>query len=639
MSNQSIVAGLSTKGLLSGICLLSLGFVGSAQAQSCQNPVPVWADEFDGNTLDTSKWEVLIGDGCSYGICGWGNNELQSYQAENLTVAAGQLTITAKKQRVQSKNYTSGRIRTANMPSGGQWTHGRFEARIKLPNGAGMWPAFWMLPTDPDLAWPTSGEIDIVESTGQHDMFALGTIHYGEAWPNNQWSQGKILKQPDAWSDGFHEYAVQWSPGEIRWYVDDTLYSVKTAADMANPAHWTFDNYQYHLLLNLAVGGNMGGTVDDSQLPQTMEVDYVRVYDFAQPALSGAHIVAPNSSHTYSVVDEAGNNGSYSWSSPTGETSSGNQLTVNWGTQGGQVMVQGANSCGSYQVAMDVYVAPQMSIETLYDDFEQSRLLTYTSFSGSFNQSAANPAADAINSSATVGQYTRDGASQWDVIAASSGAIAGEAEFIAGQKAFYLDVYTQAAIGTEILVQLEDASVATPSNYPAGRHAKFVAHTQVQGQWQRLKFTLDELIDQNTAWADIDSVILLIDPDSFNSDTYYLDNFAVETADSSGPSPQPNTMSVASVSTATVGAGKGQKYGTASVAVVDDLGGSVVGAQVSVTFSGTWNETLSGITGADGQVTVQTTSAAGGAVTVNACVASLTGSLSHDAAQSNGLCQ
>lgn len=624
---------------LTGALILAACAVGSVNAQSCQNPVPVWADEFDGNSLDTSKWEVMVGDGCSYGICGWGNSELQSYQSDNLTVANGQLTITAKKQRVQSKSYTSGRIRTANMPNGGQWTHGRFEARIKLPDGAGMWPAFWMLPTNPDQGWPMSGEIDIVESTGQHDMFALGTIHYGQAWPDNEWTQGKILKQPDAWSDGFHEYAVEWQAGEIRWYVDDTLYTVKNPSDMSNTAYWTFDNYQYHLLLNLAVGGTMGGTVDDSQLPQTMEIDYVRVYDFAQPSLSGKHLVEPNSSHTYTVVDEAGTGSSYSWSSPTGQTSSSNSLTVDWGSQSGAVTVQGSNSCGSYEISMDVYVAPSMSVETLYDDFENNRNLVYTSFNGVFNQSAANPSPDSVNDSVTVGQYTRDTGSQWDVIAATSGAIAGEAEFINGNKAFYLDVYTAAPVGTEILVQLEDAATATPSNYPVGRHSKFVAHTKVQNGWQRLKFTLEELIHQETAWADIDTVILLIDPNSFNGDAYYIDNFAIHSANGSGSGETPSSMSVASVVTGTASAGKGKKYGTATVTVQDNLGGAVAGAAVDVTFSGTWNETVSGVTDANGVVTVQTATSASGGVTVNACVAALSGTLTHDTGSSSGLCQ
>ena len=117
---------------------------GAASAQQCPANVPVFADEFNGTALDLAKWEVMVGDDCSYGLCGWGNNELQSYQAANATVANGLLTITAKKERIGSKNYSSARLRTLNL--GGQWTHGRFEARIKTVAGRGLRPAFWMVP-------------------------------------------------------------------------------------------------------------------------------------------------------------------------------------------------------------------------------------------------------------------------------------------------------------------------------------------------------------------------------------------------------------------------------------------------------------------------------------------------------------
>ncbi|MDF2180131.1 family 16 glycosylhydrolase [Aliiglaciecola sp. CAU 1673] len=615
-----------------------LGMSLPASAQQCQNPVPVWADEFNGNSVDTSKWEIMTGDGCSYGICGWGNSELQSYQAANLTVANGLLTITAKKQRVQSKQYTSGRIRTANMPNGGQWTNGRFEARIKIPKGAGLWPAFWMLPTNPDQGWPMSGEIDIMEATGQADMFAFGTLHYGQPWPNNQWTSGRILKQPDAWSDDFHEYAVEWEPNEMRWYVDDVLYSVKTPQDLGNPAYWTFENYQYHFLLNLAVGGNLGGEVDSSMLPQTMQVDYVRVYDHGQPSLTGAHIVEPNSSHTYQVIDEAGTNSSYTWQSPTGETSTGNSLNVNWGTTGGAVTVTVENSCGSYQLSMDVYVSPEQSQETTLDNYEGTKNLSYQTWTGTFTQGLANPAPNATNDSPLVAEYIRNGAEQWDVLSASTTAIPDAAPFISGEKSFYLDVYTGAPVGTEILIQLENSSVATTTNYPKGRHSKYVAHTTVRNAWQRLKFDLEDRIDGATTNAQVNSLVLLIAPDSFTVDTYYLDNLDIYAPGSSNPGTA-TSMWVQNVVTGTQGAGKGKKVGTATVTVTNNLGNPVSGATVSGNFTGSWNQSVSGVTGADGQVSFVTSTALSGGVTVNFCVSSLSGTLSHDSNNSSGLCQ
>jgi beta-glucanase (GH16 family) len=621
--------------------LMTTGFASAcatSHAQSCQNPTPVWADEFDGNALDTSKWEAMIGDGCSYGICGWGNNELQSYKAENLTVNNGTLKITAKKERVKGSKYTSGRMRTANMPNGGQWTNGRFEARIKLPDGTGMWPAFWMLPTDPSVGWPESGEIDILEATGQADMIAFGTIHYGQPWPDNEFTGGRILKQPDAWSDDFHEYALEWEANEMRWYVDDILYSTKTPSDLSNPAYWTFENNPFHFLLNMAVGGNIGGAVDESMLPQVMEVDYVRVYDFGQPSLSGDHIVEPGSSATYSVIDEAGTGSSYTWTSPTGETSSSAALTVNWGTASGPVNVAVNNSCGTSNLAVEVYVAPELAQKNPLDDFEGNRNISYTAWSGSFNQAVNNPDPDAVNSTSTVASLVRDAGSQYDALAADFTAVPDGAPFVAGDKAFYLDVNTAAPVGTEILVQLENNATATPSNYPTGRHSKYVAHTEVRNAWQRLKFQMEDRIDGGTADNEINSVILLLDPNSFNGDTYFLDNFDIQEI-GGGTGGTPVSMSVASVTTGTQGAGRGKKYGKATITVLDDLGGPVSGATVSGTFSGTWNETASGVTDASGVAELLSSTTSSGGVSVNFCVDNVSGSLTFDAASSSDLCQ
>ncbi len=621
---------------------LSAG-AGLAQAQQCQSTTPVWADEFNGAGLDTTKWEAMVGDGCSYGICGWGNNELQYYQADNASVANGVLTITAKKERVQAKKYTSARLRTANMPNGGQWTNGRFEARMKLPNGTGMWPAFWMLPTDPAVGWPESGEIDIMEATGQADMFVFGTLHYGQPYPNNEWTSNRLLKQPDAWSDGFHTYAVEWDTNEMRWYVDDLLYSVKRPEDLGNPAYWTFENYQYHFLLNLAVGGNIGGTVDDSMLPQTLQVDYVRVYDFGQPSLTGEHIVEPGSTHSYSVIDEAGTGSSYNWTLPAGATlvSGGNgaTVTVQWGSNGGDLSVAVSNSCGSRDLALNVHVAPALSQSLVHDNFDTQRNLAYTSWTGTFNQSVSNPAPNAVNGSATVAQYTRDSGSLYDVIAASTGDLANVADYLTGQKAFYLDVYTSAPVGTELLLQLENSATATASNYPTGRHSKYIAHTTSSNAWQRLKFVLEDRIDGATGDTQVDTLVVLIDPNSNTGDTYFLDNLDTYAAGSQPPA-QGTSVQVQSVTTGTAGAGKGKKYGTATVTLVDELGNPVSGATVTGDFSGTLSETnASAVSDATGSAQLQTSQSASGGVSVNFCVRSVSHpSLSFDSANSVQLC-
>ena len=698
-----------------------------AIGQQCQSPTPIWEDNFDGTALDTTRWEPMLGDGCSYGICGWGNNELQYYQAENATVANGLLTITARKERVKSKGYTSARLRTANMPNGGEWTNGRFEARMKLPEGAGLWPAFWMLPTDPAEGWPISGEIDIMESTGQADEFVSGTLHYGEPYPNNSFTSNRLLSQPEPWSADFHTYALEWEPNEMRWYVDDQLYATLTPNDLTDPSFWTFENYQYHFLLNLAVGGSLGGPVDDAALPQTMQVDYVRVYDHGQPSIEGERNVESGETVTYSVAGTIGNGASFSWSVPAGATldsgAGSDTVTVTWGSAGGELGVSVTDDCGSRDLGLPVYVAPALQQETVLDDFEAKRALAYTYFDGTFVQDAANPQPDASNGSAAVAMYTRSSAAQYDVIAADTSSIPDAAPFVAGSKAVYMDVFTTAAPGTQILVQLEDSSQATPTNYPTGRHSKYAAYVGEESGWQRLKFELDDRIDGGTADNAVDSLVILFDPNTLNGDTYYWDNFDIygqggtgnqaPTASGSGScdglacsfdgsgsadadgsiasyawdfgdgnsgsgvapghtyaaggtytvtltvtddlgataqdsfdvtasdGAAATTMYVSSVVTGTQSAGRGQKYATATVTILDDLGRGASGVSVIGNFSGDITETgASAVTDANGMAVVVSSASAGGNIAVGFCVSDLSGGgLSHDTTTSSGLCQ
>ena len=236
---------------------------------------PVWSDEFDGNTLDASKWEFEVN------ARGGGNNELQYYVTNNVRVRDGFLSIEARREHFTgpegSRNYTSSRIRTRLK---GDWTNGRFDIRAKLPKGKGMWPAIWMMPTDEWYGgWPHSGEIDIMELLGHEPNKVYGTLHYGDAAKRHA-SQGAshMLKQ-GSFSDDFHVFRLDWEPGAMRWYVDDQQYQTQTnwhASGHAFPA--PFDQ-RFHLILNLAVGGNWPGDPDSTTVfPQTMAVDYVRVY-------------------------------------------------------------------------------------------------------------------------------------------------------------------------------------------------------------------------------------------------------------------------------------------------------------------------------------------------------------------------
>lgn len=261
--------------------MLSLVYSPSSAAQCAgfEYCTLVWSDEFDGTEVDTTKWSFQRGDGTEVFLpSGWGNNEMQWYTDQNATVADGFLTITARKESVEPGwEYTSARLRSNRK---GDWTYGRMEMRARMPLGKGLWPAFWMLPTERVYGgWAASGEIDIVEYIGSNPDEIFGTIHYGGEWPMNVSSSSQYKLPSGTFDQGFHEFAIEWEAGEIRWYVDDIHYGTKTdwyssGGDFPAPF-----NADFHLLLNLAVGGNLPGAPNaETQFPQEYVIDYVRVY-------------------------------------------------------------------------------------------------------------------------------------------------------------------------------------------------------------------------------------------------------------------------------------------------------------------------------------------------------------------------
>ena len=237
---------------------------------------PLWADEFEYTGLpNPEKWEYDIGGS------GWGNNELQYYtsKSENASVAEGLLTITARREPTEGREYSSARLITKNK---GDFLYGRFEIKAKLPTGKGTWPAIWMLPTDWEYGgWPRSGEIDIMEHVGYDQDRVHITVHT-EAFNHGigtQLGQNKIIRGA---SNDFHLYRVDWTPADIRGYIDDQL--VFTFINSGKGyKEWPFDK-RFHLLLNIAVGGNWGGVqgVDPDVYPQSMVIDFVRVYELVE---------------------------------------------------------------------------------------------------------------------------------------------------------------------------------------------------------------------------------------------------------------------------------------------------------------------------------------------------------------------
>ncbi|MFA7106714.1 MAG: family 16 glycosylhydrolase [Candidatus Izemoplasmatales bacterium] len=240
---------------------------------------PVWCDEFDVDGLpDSSKWSYDVGGS------GWGNNELQYYteaDLDNARVSDGLLYITALKESIDTREYSSSRLVSKYR---GDWQYGRIQIRAKMPSGRGLWSALWMLPTDWNYGgWPNSGEIDIMEYVGYDKNQVYGTIHTG-AYNHSLGTQIGFDREVLNVETEFQVYEMIWEPGKIDLYINGEKfaffgYNPNTNIDISNPDAWPFDQ-RFHLIMNIAVGGNWGGLqgVDDSIFPQSMVVDYVRVY-------------------------------------------------------------------------------------------------------------------------------------------------------------------------------------------------------------------------------------------------------------------------------------------------------------------------------------------------------------------------
>lgn len=239
-----------------------------------------WNDEFnlpDGSAPDPTKWNFDLGGN------GWGNNELECYtnSLQNAEIMGGNLVITARQQNNfacsdgTTRNYTSARMLTQNKFA---QAYGRFEARIKIPSGQGMWPAFWMLGDNiGSVGWPASGEVDAMENIGKEPNIIHGSIH-GPGYTGSTGLGLPFTLTSGNFSDDFHVFAVEWDTNVVNFYVDSNLYATFTPSSLPQGATWEFD-HPFFILLNVAVGGDWPGPPDSStSFPQTMLVDYVRVY-------------------------------------------------------------------------------------------------------------------------------------------------------------------------------------------------------------------------------------------------------------------------------------------------------------------------------------------------------------------------
>ncbi|MBI9009446.1 MAG: family 16 glycosylhydrolase [Tenericutes bacterium] len=325
---------------------------------------PVWSDEFNYEGLpDSDKW------GYDVGGSGWGNNELQYYTREDLDnalVSDGTLKITARKEDYMGNEYTSARLITKYK---GDWEYGKIQVKAKLPSGLGTWPAIWMLPTDWVYGgWPDSGEIDIMEYVGYDPGIVHGTIHTG-AYNHSLGTQIGYSKTVADAETAFHVYELEWEPGFMEVFIDGVSYgrfgfNPTYNVDTDNSDAWPFDQ-RFHLILNLAVGGNWGGAqgVNPEAFPTSMEVDYVRVY---QKDYAGLDQAAPEAVTNLSTLKTGTDSLKFYW------TKAIDDIMVKEYEIYVDYALVGATSLNSYEVT-DLFPSTMYRIDVVAVDFAGNR--------------------------------------------------------------------------------------------------------------------------------------------------------------------------------------------------------------------------------------------------------------------------
>ncbi|MCF8228364.1 MAG: glycoside hydrolase family 16 protein [Bacteroidales bacterium] len=247
---------------------LSKGYISPLQYDGYQL---VWQDEFNSNSINLSNWGFEVGDGCP-DLCGWGNNELEYYRAENASVADSVLTIEARAESFGGRDYTSARMISRGKQS---FQYGRVDIRALLPQGKGMWPALWMMGNDfNQVGWPNCGEIDIMEMIGGMENTCHGTAHWDDGQGHASYGQSTTVS-PETLAEAYHVFSIVWDESSIKWFVDAKMYNELSIVE----ASMSEFHQEFWFIINVAVGGNWPGSPDATTVfPQQMKVDYVRVF-------------------------------------------------------------------------------------------------------------------------------------------------------------------------------------------------------------------------------------------------------------------------------------------------------------------------------------------------------------------------
>ncbi len=485
-----------------------------------------WSDEFTGSQLDTNYWEYQIGNGCP-NLCGWGNDERESYQKSNVSVEGGLLKIKAKKENIGNSPYSSGRIRTMKKFD---FASGRIDVRARFPIGQAYWPAVWFLPTENYYgSWPLSGEIDLLEGKGQEPKNTYGTIHYGAHTPNNKYTGATYTLPSSSFTADFHTFSLIWKVDTIQWLVDNVLYSTKTKKDL--PDFWWPYNRNFHCIVNLAVGGYFLG-YPDGTTPDTatLQLDYIRVYqNLNNVFISGPEaILRADQQKDYYTQQLAG--ASYDWVVPTNAKIVSGQGTskvkVNWGLKSDSIKVNISYQSKVKTISKFITALPD-TCQGLIDNIESLRSVYWVAGNGTYKASINNPSKDSVNNTSLCNRYYRNGSTTYDALTVFSDVIRNAKPFEDGSLLLKMKLYTTAPIGTQVNINFENRALSS-SDYPSGRRCVLQAITTKTRSWEELVFKLILKPDANTPEASIDQLVILFAPNSSNTDVFYFDEFGIE---------------------------------------------------------------------------------------------------------------
>jgi beta-glucanase (GH16 family) len=518
------VSNLFVLNFLSVVLILAVAILPSKLNAQCTQLV--WADEFEGTSLDQTKWAYVLGRGCDTPAgCGFGNGEEQSYtkNASNISISGGNLTITAIANNPEpGATFSSAKIQTLGLKT---FQYGKIEAKMKLSSGKGAWPAFWMLAKQNN--WPYTGEVDIMEAKHKNPTQLIGTVHHYNGFTSGQ------VTTPDL-SAAFHTYAIEWERDEIRWYFDGELFH--KASPQTTGGAWPFNDTgnPFYLILNLAVGG-LGTPFTGNQafnaadFPTSLQVDYVRVYSGSwNVEFTGDPFVYKNENNKiYSVtaVDGAG----YNWVVPAGVTiisgQGTNKITVDFGSDAvsGDVKVDISSGCDTQTYKKFVTVEEAFKISNILKDWDANNNMTFKSASGTLTQ-VVNP-----SGTGNVGKYIRNAGQLYDNIVYNKIAFGNASDFVTRRRRIHADFYTNAPVGTKLRIQLEN-SAKSAQQFPVGRHSVYESKTTVQNQWETVEFEYVNSPDVGTGANTVDQIAFLLAVETNSNNTYYIDNVVIGTA-------------------------------------------------------------------------------------------------------------